>query len=38
MTWKGTVKGEAIDGTVSWSKAGQKTIDYWFKGMLKKAA
>lgn len=38
MDWKGTVKGEAIDGTVSWSKAGQRTIDYWFKGTLKKSA
>ena len=36
MDWKGTVQGDAIDGTVSWSKAGQRTIAYWFKGAVKK--
>lgn len=38
MAWKGTVKGGALDGTVAWSKPGQKTIDYWFKGKLQKGA
>ncbi|HXO21687.1 MAG TPA: hypothetical protein VOA87_17380 [Thermoanaerobaculia bacterium] len=36
MSWKGTVFDDAIDGTVSWVKPGQKAIDYWFKGGRKK--
>lgn len=34
--WMGTVKGDAIDGTYVWSKPGQKDIEYWFKGTIKK--
>lgn len=38
MRWKGTVKGERIEGAVVWSKAGQRDIEYIFKGALKKKA
>jgi hypothetical protein len=33
--WKGTVKGNAIEGTQVWTKAGQAPIEYWFRGTLK---
>jgi hypothetical protein len=36
MAWKGTVKGDAIAGTVVWKKAGKAPKDYWFKGALQK--
>ena len=34
--WTGTVKGEAVDGALVWTKAGQATITYTFVGTLKK--
>ena len=36
MAWKGTVKGDAVAGTVVWKKVGKAAKDYWFKGTLKK--
>lgn len=36
MEWKGAVKGDAVEGTVVWKKAGKAPKDYWFKGTLKK--
>jgi hypothetical protein len=36
MVWKGTVTGDSCEGTMVWSKKGQKDIEYWFKGTLKK--
>ena len=36
IVWKGTVKGDTLDGTLRWSKAGQKDIEYWVKGRLQK--
>ena len=36
MTWKGKVRGDAIEGTAVWEKDGQKTIGYWFKGTAQK--
>jgi hypothetical protein len=33
--WKGTVKGNAIEGTMVWTKTGQAPIEYWFRGTLK---
>ncbi len=36
MEWKGTVKGEAIEGTAKWSPPGKSAEQYWFKGTLKK--
>ncbi|HEY3125091.1 MAG TPA: hypothetical protein VGK70_13650 [Thermoanaerobaculia bacterium] len=36
MKWKGTVKGETIEGTAVWTKKGQADITYSFKGTLKK--
>ena len=34
--WVGSVKGEVIEGTFVWSKAGQTSITYTFTGTLKK--
>jgi hypothetical protein len=34
--WSGTVVGDKIEGTYVWTKAGQKPIEYGFKGTLKK--
>ena len=34
--WTGTVKGDAIEGTYLWTKAGQKPIEYVYKGSVKK--
>jgi hypothetical protein len=34
--WSGTVSGDRIEGTYVWTKTGQKPIEYWFKGTLKK--
>jgi hypothetical protein len=36
MSWKGAVQGDAISGTVVWTKQGQAPIEYWFKGTQKK--
>lgn len=29
--WRGTVRGDAVDGSFVWSKPGQAPIEYWFK-------
>jgi len=34
--WSGTVVGDHIEGSYVWTKAGQKPIEYSFKGALKK--
>jgi hypothetical protein len=36
MRWQGAVQGDTLAGTMVWTKAGQKPIEYWFKGKLKK--
>ena len=36
MKWKGTVKGDSVEGTAVWSKRGQTDTVYTFKGTLKK--
>jgi hypothetical protein len=36
MKWKGTVKGDTIEGTAVWTKNGQADAIYTFKGALKK--
>jgi hypothetical protein len=36
MKWKGTVKGDSVEGTAVWIKKGQADILYTFKGTLKK--
>ena len=33
--WKGTVTGDAVEGTFVWTKAGQAPIEYWFKSKSK---
>jgi hypothetical protein len=35
MKWKGTVKGNTIEGTADWVKKGQADAHYTFKGKLK---
>lgn len=35
MAWKGTVKGDAVEGTAVWKKGGKAAEDYWFTGTLK---
>ncbi len=35
MTWKGTVKGDTVEGTAVWSKKGQADALYTFKGKMK---
>ena len=32
IRWKGTVKGDVIEGSYVWTKAGQADIEYWLKG------
>ena len=36
MFWKGTVKGNAVEGTTTWLKPGKQPVENWFKGKLKK--
>ena len=36
IQWKGSVKGDKLDGTYVWIKAGQAPIEYWMKGTAKK--
>jgi hypothetical protein len=36
MMWKGTVRGDRIDGTAVWVKKGQVDISYTFHGELKR--
>jgi hypothetical protein len=35
MKWKGTVKGDAIEGTADWVKKGQADMHYTFEGKRK---
>ncbi len=32
IQWHGTVRGDSIEGAFTWSKAGQRPIEYAFKG------
>jgi len=32
MAWQGKIRGDQIEGSVSWTKPGQATINYTFKG------
>jgi len=36
IQWQGTVKGDQIEATYVWTKAGQKPIEYWMKGTVQK--
>jgi hypothetical protein len=36
IVWDGTIRGDKLDGTYVWTKTGQKPINYWVKGTLKK--
>jgi hypothetical protein len=36
IQWQGTVKGDRIEATYVWTKAGQKPIEYWLKGAAQK--
>ncbi len=36
MRWRGTVKGDTIEGTAVWTKVGQTETTYTFQGTLKK--
>jgi hypothetical protein len=36
IQWQGTVKGDRIEATYVWTKAGQKPIEYWLKGTAQK--
>ena len=36
MKWKGTVKGDTLEGTADWMKKGQADMHYTFRGTLKK--
>jgi hypothetical protein len=36
IQWKGTVKGDQLESTYVWTKAGQDPIEYWLKGTAKK--
>lgn len=34
--WTGSITGDQVDAHSVWHKTGQKDIEYWFKGALKK--
>ena len=36
MKWKGTIKGDSLEGTAVWTKKGQADAVYTFQGTLKK--
>ena len=36
MMWKGSLKGDQLEGTATWVKPGQPVVENWFKGKLKK--
>jgi len=36
IRWKGTVKGDLVEGLYVWTKAGQADIEYWLKGSIAK--
>jgi hypothetical protein len=36
ILWKGTVKGDSLTGTFTWTKAGQAPIEYWVKAAAQK--
>lgn len=36
IEWKGTVKGDALEGTFVWTKSGQRPIEYWIKAAAQK--
>ena len=31
MHWHGTVRGDRVEGTYVWTKAGQASVEGWFK-------
>jgi hypothetical protein len=31
MHWHGTVRGDRVEGTYVWTKAGQAPVEGWFK-------
>jgi hypothetical protein len=34
--WRGTVRGDVVEGTFVWNKSGQAPIEYWFKSPASK--
>ena len=36
MQWKGTVKGNTVEGTATWLKPGKAPVEHWVKAELKK--
>jgi hypothetical protein len=32
IAWRGSVRGDSIEGTFTWTKSGQAPLEYWFKG------
>lgn len=36
IQWKGTAKGDVLEASYVWTKAGQAPIEYWLKGTAKK--
>lgn len=36
IEWQGTVIGDRMSGTFTWTKKGQASIEYWVKATLKK--
>ena len=36
MMWKGSLKGDQLEGTATWVKPGKPIVEHWFKGQMKK--
>ena len=36
MMWRGSLKGDQLEGTATWVKPGKPVVENWFKGKLKK--
>jgi hypothetical protein len=34
MLWKGTARGDSLEGTMVWTKEGQAPLEYWFRAKL----
>jgi hypothetical protein len=35
MKWSGRVQGDLLEGTFTWTKKNNKTVDYWIKATRK---
>ncbi len=38
MKWKGTIRGNTLEGKANWIRQGKNPVEHWFRGTLKTSA